>query len=220
MRIEFLGHSSFLITTSTGVRILTDPLDGSEYPDPSLLAYSLFKGDVDIVTVSHSHPDHNAVDRIKNKHAVVRDCSGFSYQGVLVSGVETFHDDVHGEKRGRNIVFVIESEGIRVAHLGDLGHVLTPAQHEAIGNIDVALIPVGGYYTINGLQAHVVSRQLKARIVIPMHYKTAKCNFPIDSVDEFTHGHRNVVVKGSSAINITPDALPETQQIVLLDYSA
>lgn len=220
MRIEYLGHSSFLLTTADGVRVLADPLDGSAYPDPGLLSYQPFEGDVDLITVSHSHPDHSAVDRIANKQAVVRDCSGFTFQGVHVYGVETAHDDSHGSRRGRNIVFVIEADGIRVAHLGDLGHVLTTVQQNQIGKVDVAMIPVGGYYTINALQAHMVAKQLKAHIVIPMHYKTAKCNFPIDSVDEFTHGHKNVIVKGSSAIDVTTEAFASSQQILLLDYSA
>jgi len=219
MRIEFLGHSSFLVTTASGVRVLTDPMDGSAYPEPTLLAYKPFEGDVDVITVSHSHPDHSAVDRIINKHVVIRDCPGYTYQGVFVSGVETAHDDSHGSRRGRNIIFVIEADGLRVAHLGDLGHILTPLQQNQIGHVDVAMTPVGGYYTINALQAHMVAKQLKAHIVIPMHYKTAKCNFPIDSVDEFTYGHKNVIVKGSSSLEITPETLPPTQQIVLLDYS-
>ena len=219
MKIEYLGHSSFLLTTSSGVRILTDPLDGSAYPDPYLLSYKPFNGDVDIITVSHSHPDHSAVDLIASKKVVVRDCAEYSYQGIVVSGVETAHDDSHGSKRGRNIVFVMQADGIRVAHLGDLGHVLTPFQQNEIGNVDVAMIPVGGYYTINALQAHMVAKQLKAHMVIPMHYKTAKCNFTIDSVDEFTHGHKNVIVEGASSVIVNPENLPSSPQIILLDYS-
>lgn len=217
MIIEYLGHSSFLITTEGGVTILTDPYDTSKYQ--GTLMYDIFQGEVDIVTASHSHPDHDGVDTIKRKKMVVRECSEFNYQGVCIKGIETAHDNSQGSARGKNIVFLIEADGMRLAHFGDLGHVLTPTQQAKIGPIDIALLPVGGYYTIGGLQAHMVAKQVKAKVVIPMHYRTEKCKFPIDRVTEFVEGHKNVMVRGGSVFEVNSQSLPENPQIVVLDYS-
>lgn len=217
MEIEYLGHSSFLITTAGGVKILTDPYDTAKYQ--GTLMYSMFQGEVDIVTTSHSHPDHGAADIIKNKKMVVRECNEFNYQGICIKGIETAHDDSHGSARGKNIVFVIEADDLRIGHFGDLGHILTPEQQNKIGSIDVALLPVGGYYTISALQAHMVAKQIKAKIVIPMHYSTEKCNFPIDPVSEFVEGHKNVLVRGSSVLDVTKQSLSDYPQIVVLNYS-
>lgn len=219
MKIEFLGHSSFFITTDTGVRILTDPLDGSEYPDPTLLTYKPFDRETDLVTVSHSHADHAAVGHVNYTREVVSKAEGSRYGEVRIFGVKTFHDDANGEKRGENLVFIIEADNLRIAHLGDLGHLLSLEQIDAIGKVDIALIPIGGYYTIDASQAHITAKQLNAKIVVPMHYKTPKCNFPIGSLDDFTDGHKNVLYQGTPILKISSDSLPDAQQIIVLDYS-
>lgn len=164
MNIKWLGHACFKLTSEKGTVIVTDPFDESVgYPMPNVKA--------DIVTSSHSHFDHNYFKAVKGNFDIVDTVGEHNIKGINIKGVNTFHDDEHGAKRGKNIVFVFDIDGIRVCHMGDLGHVLTEKQVEEIGPVDVLLIPVGGYYTIDAKQAVEVMNQLKPKITIPMHYK-------------------------------------------------
>jgi L-ascorbate metabolism protein UlaG (beta-lactamase superfamily) len=131
--------------------------------------------------------------------------------------VETSHDDAHGEQRGKNNVFVVSADGLRVAHMGDLGHVLNADQAAEIGTVDVALVPVGGYYTIDAAQASKVVEQVGAKIVIPMHYSSDKCLFPIAGVDGFLEGKPDVIRQGTPEVDVTKAALPTKRQIIVLE---
>lgn len=217
MRIEFLGHSSFLITTSAGTRIVTDPFDPAGYADK--MSYSPFNGAADIVTVSHDHADHGAARLVKGSPLVIRGNGKFVAREVEFLGVGTFHDSDGGARRGRNTVFVISADGLRTAHFGDLGHVLTADQAAEIGAVDVALIPVGGFYTIDAAEADKVAEQVSAQVVIPMHFRNPKCGFPIAGVDEFIRGKPNVRRPGGSVYEITSDTVPASREIVVLEPS-
>lgn len=215
MKIQFLGHSSFLIITVAGTRILTDPYDPGAYP--GTIAYDILSEPVDIVTISHEHKDHNAAHLIKGSPVIIRGSGKFGADEVDFLGIETYHDDAKGAKRGRNTVFVMSVDGLRLAHLGDLGHVLSADQAAEIGAVDVALIPIGGFFTIDASQAAKVASQIEAKIVIPMHYLTPKCLFNITSVDEFIDGKPNVIRQVGSILNVTADSLPKAQQIIVLE---
>lgn len=217
MKIKYLGHSSFLITSNKGTRILTDPYDPDKYEGE--LLFAKITEQVDIVTVSHGHRDHGEFVYLPGAPVVIKGNGLLGADDVRFLGVETFHDEVHGEKRGKNTVIVMETEGIRIAHLGDLGHILTSDQAAEIGAVDVALVPVGGYYTIDAEQASKVADQLGAKIVIPMHYRSDKCLFSIAGVDEFLQGKTNVTRAGVSEIEVNKDTLPKCRQIVVLEPS-
>lgn len=214
MKIKFLGHSSFLITTSAGTKIVTDPYDPNAYP--GTLTYSVLDEPVDVVTISHEHSDHKAAYLLKGSPVIIRGNGKFGAEDVDFLGVETFHDNERGAKRGRNTVFVISADGLRIAHMGDLGHVLTSDQAAGIGAVDIALIPIGGYFTINAEQAQKVACQIDAGIVIPMHYHTPKCSFPVAEVDDFIKGKPNVTVRADSELEVTAGDVPSKQQIVVL----
>lgn len=214
MKIKFMGHASFLITTAAGTRILTDPFDPDQYPDK--LFYSKITEMVDIVTISHGHGDHNDTSTLPGNPMIIKGNGKFGADEVVFLGIETFHDAVHGAERGKNTVFVISVDDLRLAHIGDLGHVLTADQAAEIGAVDVILLPVGGYYTIDAKQAQKVAEQLGAKIVIPMHYRNEKCLFPISDVDEFLRGKANVNVTDVSEIEVKKDSLPQQQQIIVL----
>lgn len=224
MKIDYLGHASFLLTTSAGTRIVTDPFDPAGYPDK--MKYRPFRGTADVVTVSHEHADHGAVSLVGGSPVIVKgdgkfrvDEVGSEEAFIDLLGVGTFHDDERGSKRGRNTVFVISAEGLHIAHMGDLGHVLTADQAAEIGAVDVVMVPIGGYYTINAEQAWKVADQLSAQIIIPMHYANDKCSFPIATVDDFIAGRPNVKRTGVTSIEIGPDDIPDEPTVVVLEPS-
>ncbi len=164
MNIRWLGHSCFLFTGQAGLRVLTDPFDEKVgYPVPRV--------ETDIVTVSHQHYDHNAVQVLPGRPQVVKEEGAPPVSGLSVQGISAFHDADQGGKRGKNILFVFTLDGLRVVHLGDLGHILPAAQLAEIGQVDIACVPVGGFYTIDAKQAYEVVQQLNPKIVLPMHYK-------------------------------------------------
>jgi L-ascorbate metabolism protein UlaG (beta-lactamase superfamily) len=177
MKITWFGHACFALEME-GKTIVTDPFDESVgYPIPNITA--------DVVTESHQHFDHNAHHLVKGNFRVIDSPGTYTVNGIRIKGVETFHDPSHGRERGKNIVFVFEGEGIKVCHLGDLGHVLTPTQVKEIGEVDVLLVPVGGTYTIGPKEAKEVADLLNAKIIIPMHYKTKYLKFNLLLVDDF-----------------------------------
>ncbi|MDN5276079.1 MAG: hypothetical protein PWR01_44 [Clostridiales bacterium] len=178
MRITWFGHACFRLVSDSGVTIITDPFDetvGYELPDEQ----------ADIVTVSHQHFDHNYVQGVPGNPEVISKIGNFYVKDIPIKGIKSYHDDQGGNKRGINIMYVFDIDGIKVCHLGDLGHTLAGEQVEQIGDVDMLLVPVGGTYTIDARAAADVVASLKPSIVIPMHYKTDRIDFPIDGVDKF-----------------------------------
>ena len=183
----------------------------------------------DIVTISHEHPDHNNVAFVAGKPRVIRgltaDKKGWTrvdekVKDVSIRSVGVYHDGERGAARGLDTVFIFEVGGVRIAHLGDLGHVLNDAQLAAIGAVDVLLIPVGGTFTIDGLKATRVIEQLRPRImVIPMHYKTdASTIKELESAALFLDGKQNVRKETSNTIALSPMKARPAAEIVVLRY--
>ncbi|KRQ87765.1 metal-dependent hydrolase [Caloramator mitchellensis] len=212
MRIKWLGHSCFKITNSKGIRILTDPFDDN-------VGYHLPQVETDIVTMSHQHFDHNFVDCVKGNFEVVNKVGNFYVKDINITGVHTYHDEEGGKKRGDNIVYVFETDGMRICHLGDLGHILTPAQVEMISKVDILLIPVGGIYTLDAEKAKEIVSILRPKIVIPMHFKTDVLKFNLDPVDNFTAYFENVEILKGQVIEIKQEDLArEDLRVVVLNY--
>lgn len=179
MTFQWYGNSCFLITTDNGTRILTDPCDRSTgYP-------AVHDIETDIVTVSHDHFDHNYVEAAVGEPVVVRTIGETVVGDVRFTGIATWHDEVEGAKRGPNTVFVIEADGMRIVHLGDLGHMPDASVYAAIGKPDVLLTPVGGTFTLDAAQAAELARRCDATVIIPMHFKTPVLSFEIAGVDPF-----------------------------------
>ena len=212
MKVKWLGHASFMITSDAGTKIITDP-----YAPDDRLSYGEIKERADIVTVSHGHGDHSNVAAIQGNPEVVR--GNTEVEGIKFKGIPTYHDDTTGEKRGKNAVFCFEVDGVRVCHLGDLGHQLNSKQVTEIGAVDVLLIPVGGYYTIDAKVATEVCNQLKPKVIIPMHYKNKRCAFPIAAVDDFLRGKERVSrldTLDTSEREFKQGELPASTQIIVL----
>ncbi len=208
MKIQWLGHACFAILLENGKTIVTDPFDRSVgYPQPGLAA--------DYVTVSHDHFDHSAVKEVPGSPAVVRKEGRHTFGEIAFTGVPSFHDDVRGAKRGKNTIFVIEAEGLRVCHLGDLGHVPDDGQVERIGSVDVLMVPVGGFYPIGPGEAEKVVEKIGPRYVLPMHYKTDYLDFPISPAGDFLKrypGHRV-----EPELRVAAGEVPASMQVVLLE---
>lgn len=178
MRLTWLGHATFLLETTDGIRIVTDPVDEkSGYPFAPVAC--------DLVTVSHQHHDHNALHRVSPNAKAMQTTGRMQYRTVTVTGYPTWHDEQNGALRGNNIVFVIEAEGKRIVHLGDLGHMLPQELMKTLRYSDVLLIPVGGTYTLDGRQAAVLADRLQAKRTIAMHYQTEHLTFPLSGAEPF-----------------------------------
>jgi len=214
MDIKWYGHSSFLLTTAQGIKIITDPYEPGAYDGG--IAYGPIPDKADIVTVSHDHPDHNYVKGLAGSPAVITGEGRHEAKGIVIEGVSTYHDDSKGAERGGNTIFTIITDGMRVCHLGDLGHLLGDKEIQQIGQVDCLLIPVGGFFTIGPEEARQVVDQLQPQVTIPMHFKTDKCGFPIASVDQFVEGAQQVQRLDTSTFSFTKEELGAGGGIVVL----
>lgn len=179
MKIEWLGHSSFKLTESTGISLVTDPFNAEE------VGISFPEVEADIVTVSHDHFDHNCTGAVKEYKILVNTPGDHGVDGVDIFGFKSYHDDKKGLLRGKNVVFRIRMDGVEVCHLGDIGEELSPMLAELIGSINVLLIPVGGRYTIDAAEAKEYVDRLMPDVVIPMHYMMDGYRTQFDELDEF-----------------------------------
>jgi L-ascorbate metabolism protein UlaG (beta-lactamase superfamily) len=211
MKLKWLGHSCFLITSETGLRIITDP-----YPQGSGLNYSPINEAADIVTVSHDHFDHNNISSVPGKPEVITGNGVKNVKGIQFKGIATHHDESQGKERGTNTIFCFSVDGIKLCHLGDLGHRLSKGQIAEIGALDILFIPIGGVFTIDAKMASTVSDDLKPKVVIPMHCKTHKCDWPLNTIEDFLAGKKNVKKLNSSETEFKAGKLPEATEIVVL----
>jgi L-ascorbate metabolism protein UlaG (beta-lactamase superfamily) len=214
MIIRYLGHAAFLIITQNGTRIITDPYNAAKYG--ASFRYEIIDEKADIVTVSHEHNDHN-FGKVNGDPVYVQDTGKTVVKNVAINGIASYHDDKKGQTRGSNIIFSIEADSLHIVHLGDLGHELIQDDTRKIGSADILLIPVGGTYTIGPETAREVIKTLNPKIVIPMHYKTDKCTFPILPVDDFLPDKKYEHVTGD--FEIKKDQLPDSTVIYLLDHT-
>lgn len=210
MEITWYGQSCFRLRDRLAT-VITDPYDKG-------IGYTLPRVRADIVTVSHDHPDHNYVKGVKGQPKIIVAPGEYEIRGVFITGIPTFHDRKKGASRGRNTVFLFDFEGLTVCHLGDLGHVPTQSQVEALSDIDVLLIPVGSVSTINAAQAAEVVSLLEPRLVIPMHYKTKALEVKLDSVSKFLKEMGLSKLATQESLKVTKSSLPDETQVMLLDY--
>ena len=178
------------------------------------LMYGNIKESADIVTVSHEHGDHNNVAAVQGNPEVVRGTT--EAKGIKLRGTPAYHDTERGNQRGSNTIFCLDVDGVKICHMGDLGHPLSNEQIAELGEVDVLLIPVGGFFTIDAKTASQLCDQLKPRVIIPMHYNNSKCALPISGVDDFLQGKSSVKQLDSSEIEFKPEELPASTQIIVL----
>lgn len=212
MNIKYFGHSCFLIK-SKDARIITDPFDEE-------IGLKLPKLEADIVTVSHDHSDHNNTAGITGDYLTVDWPGEYEKNSVRIRGIAGFHDDQKGEQRGSNTLYRIETEGLRILHCGDLGHIPTDVMLEQIGDIDILMIPVGGHYTIDAKQACQVISKIEPLVVIPMHFgrpELKKETFEsLADVEAFLKEYGATNVQEADQLNIKKEDLNEERKVIVL----
>ncbi len=215
-KITWAGQSCFQISLAASKDgasdIVIDPFDEK-------IGLKMPGFNADILLVSHSHADHNNIKGIKGKPFVIEGPGEYEKNGVFVQGIDSFHDDVDGKEHGRNTMFVIEAEDMRICHLGDLGQKqLTDDQLEKIGHVDILMIPVGGKHTISSSEALKLIGQIEPKIVIPMHYGLPKLKIDLEGVEAFLKAMGKKETPVQDKLTIKASALPKESdmEIVIL----
>ena len=213
MKLTWLGHSSFKLEESTGTTVVTDPYHSN-------VGFDMPVVDADIVTVSHTHADHNNIENVKSSPTVLNRVGAYEIAGVHILAGHTFHDDKKGALRGDNIVFKYRMDGVDLCHMGDIGEECNAFLVETLMPVNVLMIPIGGNYTIDAKQAKEYVDRLMPDIVIPMHYKTKDCEFDIDKVGEFLDlfDDENIIYADSATVEFDrADFDGEATKVLVLD---
>jgi len=223
LQTTWYGHSMFTLSVADGPIILTDPFD-TEYYGIRYEVESL--AEIDVVTVSHEHEDHNDVTMALGEPHILRGLNedlSCADVDVIVENVRFrticschFDETPCPPDRG-NAVFIIETPVLRIAHLGDLGQILTEAQLEALGPIDILLIPVGGGTTIDADEATHVVQQVKPKVIIPMHYRTQGLYWGIGTAAPFLEG-KDVIEVQDRSLTLNAADLPQDSVVYLLPF--
>ncbi len=209
-----MGHSSFKLRGKSAT-VVTDPYD------PEFVGLRYPKTEADIVTVSHCHSDHNFISIVGGGPFVISLPGEYEIKGVSVFGFSSYHDDKQGTEKGKNVIYLIEIDGLRICHLGDLGGGLSAELIEEIGTVDVLCIPVGGKVTLEPNEAVELINQIEPSIVLPMHYNLPSMNQKIfgdlKPVDEFLSKMEVEDKTVLDKLTISKDKLPEETKVVILE---
>ena len=214
LNFEWYGQACFKIGNSSVM--VTDPHNGETVglkPPPA--------GVADLVTISHGHHDHASGKELVSREGsvIIEEPGSYAEKGINLTGIDSYHDKDKGEKRGENVIFVFEVDGVRICHLGDLGHLLDESHIEKIGPVDVLLIPVGGNYTIDGKEAVETIERLNPQVVVPMHYKVEGLTVDISGPEWFlSEIGPDYKVKEMEKLEL--DEIPDGKQVVKLDCLA
>lgn len=178
MQLIWYGHSCFMIKTDKGKRILMDPFDMS-------LGYNSDFPKCDLITISHNHFDHSYINKKNNTTKIINTCERFDSDFLHLKAINSFHDNYNGLKRGHNIIYIFKFENISLAHLGDLGHIPDISILNELNSLDFLLVPIGGNFTLNGIEAAKLCKLLMPHYIIPMHYKTPLTNLYLNDCKKF-----------------------------------
>lgn len=218
MEITYCGHACFKLKAKDGMVIYFDPFKAD------MVGLPLAKDVADILIISHQHEDHNAAQVItgpvKREKTFVIDKEGeYEIAGIQISTMHTYHDKNSGAERGKNLVTAIVMDSLHVVHLGDLGHKLSESQVEKLGSVDVLMVPVGGYYTLDMEEVEEVIKEIQPSYVIPMHYRVAGGKIEeLATLESFLEKNKLPVVgEAVHKIKIEESSLPDDTQILLMN---
>jgi L-ascorbate metabolism protein UlaG (beta-lactamase superfamily) len=194
--------------------VVADPFDSK------MIGYSPLRLKADIVTISHDAPGHNNSDAIKGASHVIRGPGEFEIGGVFLAGVQTDGAAVGKKARDqvRNTLYVFDYDGITVAHLGDLRQVPSQTEVEALGTVNIALVPVGGGGGLNASKAAEVVSLLEPNVVVPMHYATSEVKVTLDSLSKFLKEMGLGKQESQPSLKISRSGLPDETRVIVLDY--
>lgn len=213
MEITWYGHSCFRLTERNMATVVTDPYDSKA------IGYFPLKLKADIVTISHDAPGHNHTGAVKGTSHVITGPGEFEIGGVFLTGVQTESGEAKKAKgQVRNTLYVFDYDGITVAHLGDLGQVPSQSEIEALGSVNVALVPVGGGGGLNAAKAAEVVSLLEPNIVVPMHYATPDAKLTLDSLNKFIKEMGLSKPESQPSLKVARSGLPDETHVVVLDY--
>lgn len=213
MEMTYLGHASFKIKGKS-VTVVTDPYE------PSMVGFKFPNVEAEIVTVSHQHKDHNRSDLVVGVKKIISGPGEYEIAETSIIGIPSFHDDKGGSERGKNTIYVIEMDNVRLIHLGDLGHKLDDKIIDEIGEVDILFIPIGGIYTIGPGEAVETVQSLEPKIVIPMHYQIEGLNPQFFSalapLEDFI-GKIGIKEERLPKLQIKKEDLGEEQKVIVLE---
>jgi len=212
MEITWYGHSCFRLTERNYATVVTDPFDHK------VVGYSALKLKADIVTVSHDAPGHANLDVVKGTEHVIDGAGEFEIGDVFITAVQTAGGGKKSKDKTRNTLYVFDYEGITVAHLGDLQEVPTQSEVEALGTVNILLIPVGGGSSLNAAKAAEVVSVIEPNLVIPMHYSTDAAKIKLDPLNKFLKEMGLGKVESLPSLKATRSSLPQETKVVVLDY--
>lgn len=207
--ITWHGHACFTIK-GRDVTVLMDPV-------PSSSGYDLGNPTADIVTVSHDHSGHSALEKIQDGYRLINGPGEYEIQDVLIDGVQTYHDANQGKQSGKNTVYVVEIEDLVICHLGDIGHILTEKQVESIGAVDVLLVPAGGGPIITQAQAAELIAQIEPSIIVPMQFRTEQGDLEREPIDGFLKEMASAEHELLQKLRVRQSDLGESVRIVVLE---
>ncbi len=207
MRIRWHGHACFEIENKE--LVVTDPHDGKS------IGIKPPRVEGDIILVSHDHFDHNAVRLVtKSDSEIVTEPGKHKIGSLDITGFLSYHDEHEGSKRGENIIFRFEDEGINFCHLGDLGHMLDDELIDKLKPVDFLFIPVGGTFTIDHKQAAELIDKIKPSIAVPMHYKIGGLSLDIQGVEKFLSNYsEDMIHKVGVELDFLDSDLPEETEV-------
>jgi len=211
MEITWYGHSCFRLTERNFATVVTDPFDHK------VVGYDALKLKAEIVTVSHEAPGHNNTDAVKGSTHALTGAGEFEIGSVFITAVQTPGGKKSKEKT-RNTLYVFDYDGITVAHLGDLQEVPSQSEVEALGTVNVLLVPVGGGSSLNAAKAAEVVSLIEPNIVIPMHYATDDSKVKLEALSKFLKEMGLGKVESQPSLKITRSGLPQETKVVVLDY--
>lgn len=212
MEITWYGHSCFRLMERSMASVVTDPFDHQ------VAGYEALKLRSDIVTVSHDVPGHNFVSAVKGYSHLLTGPGEYEIGSVFITAIQTNgHGKAHKDEP-RNTLYVFDFEGVNIAHLGDLSRVPSQAEVEALGNVDVALVPVGGGGGLNAAKAAEVISLLEPAFVIPMHYATPASQLKLDPLNKFLKEMGLGSLEAQPSLKVSKSSLPEETRVVVLAY--
>lgn len=214
MEITWHGHSCFRISERGLATVVTDPYDSDA------VGYEPLKLRGDIVTISHNAPGHSNAPAVRGKNHVITGPGEYEIGGVFITGVQTNGRSKRGAEESRNTLYVFDYNGVTVAHLGDLRRVPSQTDIEALGEVQIALVPVGGGGGLNAAKAAEMVSLLEPGIVIPMHYSMPASKIKLAPLNKFLKEMGVAAAAPEESLKVSRSTIPSETRVVVLEYKS